>query len=729
MNRALKLNVKNSLMVPLRELSSLDALLCPRSVAVIGASSRHGHFANQPISNLLKHGFRGPIYPVNPNHDEVDGIKCYSSVEQLPSVPDLTVIAVPPLAAVEALEVCAELGVGAAILIASGFAESGIAERIGLQSRVAEICRSSDIRVCGPNTLGVANWADGIVPFASGNIPPTPKIGSIAVVSQSGGLGFTIVNRAWSLDAGIGHLSVAGNEADVSIPQFAQWYLHRPDVNTVLCYMESLRDIAGLKELGECSIEMGKPVFVLKAGRSEQAQRAALAHTGALATSDEVCSAAFKKWGLVRVGSLDGLINAGALAARSRAPQPGGVGLYCQGGGIAVLTSDLLESNGIDLPEISAETSSSIAELLPDSSAANPLDSGGQFLSKGPEPLADALRIFESDSAIDTVVVMAMPVLGDRAETYTTALESASKMSRKPIVVIPYSAGRLTEGNINRLKDAGLLVLEPPGGAMEGLRSWLQSGGVLAGRFDDTVNDPGSDRATRARSIIEEWRDEGLNVIPEYEAVRLLGVYEIASLPQRLAVDEMQAKVIAQQIGPLVAMKIASPDLAHRSDVGGVVLNVEAERAGEVFTEIVERVSQAVPEARILGASVIEMAPPGREFILGSSRDETFGPVVLAGLGGVFAEVINDVSLRLPPVDFANASAMLNELRGSAVFSGYRGEAPVDIDALAKIAERLGTLLNDVGDLVRAIDLNPVIAYPKGTPPVVADALIELMPR
>jgi len=707
----------------------LGALINPLSVVVVGASSKAGHFANQPIANLRRYGYGGSVYPVNPNHEQIDGEQCFANVASLPEIPDLAIIVVPPAAAVEALAECGALGIRAAVIVASGFTESGLPDRIVLQERIAEIVETTGIRVCGPNTLGVANWSDGIVSFASGNIPSKPKLGTIAVVSQSGGLGFTIVNRAWSSEVGIGHLAVAGNEVDVTIPELALYYLTRPDVDTVACYMESLRDTEGLRRLGELSKELKKPVFILKTGRSSRGQLAASAHTGALAVSDEVCSAAFKQWGLVRVSTLDGLVSAAALAAHSSAPTNGGVGLYCQGGGIAVLTSDLFDSHSIDLPEIAEETSAALMEILPDSSGANPLDSGGQFLSKGPGPLVEALGIFESDPAIGVVVVMAMPVLGTRAETYTTAIEQAAASRTKPFVVIPFGAGELTAESLRRLRQAGLLVLEPPSGAVEGLSAWLFSGqstrAVDLVPIDETI----SERATKSREIISEWRAAGRTVIPEYEAARLLQLYGIALPRQLLVTNAIEALQAADAFGTPVALKIASPDIPHRSDVGGVALNVSAQSVAVEFSEMIERVSVNAQSAHVEGVSVVEMVEPGRELILGVTRDPLFGPVLLVGLGGVFAEVLNDVAMRVMPVNREEIMSMFDSLKGVNVLRGVRGQAPVDIEALADIVEGLSQLIAEVGDEFSALDLNPVIAYPHGKAPVATDALIELVRR
>lgn len=704
--------------------ATLDPLLRPRRVAVVGASPKAGTFANQPLVNLRRFGFRGDVYPVNPAYEEVEGLRCYAAVTDLPEVPDLAVVVVRPGLAVQTLAQCADIGVRAAVAVASGFAETGEAEGTELQDRMREIAAKSGMRLCGPNTLGVANFNDATVSFVSANIPSEPITGAIAIVSQSGGCGFTVLNRAWSLGIGIGHLAVAGNEIDVSIPELASYYLERDDVRTVICYMEAVRDVDGLRRMGELSTRLRKPVFVMKTGATAQGQRAATAHTGALATSDAVCDAALRQWGLRRARTFDTLVAAGALAARFDAPESGRLGVYAQGGGLAVVTADAFASAGLELPALEGSTVQRIKELMPDTTPGNPFDSGGQFLSSGVDLLTAGLTAFVDDKNIDAVVYCLMPVVGQRIGVYAEGIARVAGAGSKPSVVLQYRAGQLTERASEIFHDARLLALDPPEAGIEAIKLWL--GTRDASRADEVITRRSPAAGEQARALVASWRDRGLHTVGEHGAVTLLELYGVPTVRQVLVRDAAAATAAVAGLRAPYVVKAASPDLPHRSDFGGVVLDIpDAAGVADAFAAVVARARGAHPDATVEGATVGEMAPPGIELIAAVNLDPTFGPTVMVGLGGIWAETFQDTALRLPPFGATSATEMLRSLRGADLLFGKRGRAAVAIDALADLLVRLGELALDVGDAVRAVEVNPVIAYPDGLR--VVDALVELL--
>ena len=701
----------------------LDALLRPTRIAVIGASARPGHFANQPLVNLRRYDFGGEVFPVNPSYEEVEGLRCYRSVTELPRTPDLAVVVVRPELAVRSVAECAEAGIAAAVVVASGFAETADAEGAALQDRLRGIVAKSGIRVCGPNTLGVANFNDGTVPFVSGNLPMEPAEGAVAIVSQSGGCGFTLLNRAWSLGIGVGHLAVAGNEIDVSIPELAAYYLRRPDVSTVLCYMEAVRDAPGLRAVGELAASTGKPVFVMKTGSTAQGQRAAAAHTGALATSDAVCDTAFRQWGLARARSFDSLIAAGALAARFPAPERGCVGVYAQGGGLAVVTADMFAEAGLQLPPLAPETARRIKALMPDTTPGNPFDSGGQFLSSGVELLVQGLTAFVEDENLDAIAYCLMPVVGQRLSVYAEGIARVAQATSKPNVVLQYRAGPLTEPASAIFRDAGLLALDPPEAGIEGIRLWLG-----ARRPRPAAKEPARRAPTvtsRARRLVASWRARELRTVGEHDAVRLLELYDLPVARQVLVGGPADAAEATAGLQAPYVVKVASPDLPHRSDFGGVVAGIaDAARVAAAVETVVARARAVRPEARIDGAIVAEMAPPGIELIAGVQIDPAFGPAVLVGLGGIWTEMLHDTVLRLPPIDAGLATEMVRSLRGAGLLLGERGSAAVDLDAIVEVLVRLGELAGDLGHAVQAVEVNPLIAYPDGAR--IVDALVEM---
>lgn len=707
----------------------LRRMISPRSVAVVGASTRAGHFANQPILNLRRYGFAGEVYPVNPRHADVCGYQCYPALDALPAVPDLVVVVVPPRLAVDAVRASAALGVGGAVVVGSGFAETSSQEGHDLQDELGQVVARSRIRLCGPNTLGVANFGTGAVSFASGNIPAAPRIGPIAVVSQSGGCSFTLLNRAWRSGVGVSHVAVAGNELDISIPEFIEYYLGLDEVKAVACYIEAIRDPAGLRRVGQLAADLGKSVFVMKAGVSEPGKRAAAAHTGALATSDAVCDAAFGQWGLIRARTFDELIGAAALAARFGPVDAQKFGVYAQGGGVAVVASDLFAGADLQLAQLSLATAGRLKKLMPDTTPGNPFDSGGQFLAAGAGVLTEALTDFAADPDVSAVAYFLMPVAGVRLEVYTEGILNAAAGSAKPSVVLQYSAGALTQPATDRILDAGVLLLDPPEAGVSALRLWSGSAGHRrrARREPSRLTDPAV--AIRARDLAAAWRASGRLTISEHDAGDLLELYGIARVRQLLVTSESQMAAAAGCLRPPYVVKISSDDVPHRSQAGGVVTGVpDARAAVDAYQDVRRNVLQEHPAATIDGVTISETAPRGQELIVGSRLDPTFGPTVMLGRGGIETEAWADSAVRLPPLDHRAAGEMIDGLRVAPLLRPSPGRPGCDLDALAEVAIRVGELALDLGEALLAFELNPVIAGPVGNGVTAVDALIELSP-
>lgn len=710
--------------------ASLRRLIEPKAVAVVGASNRTGHFANQPLVNLRRHGFAGEVYPVNPRYDEVAGYRCYPDLGDLPNVPDLVVAAVRPELAVQTVDKCGELGVGAVVVVGSGFAETDSPEGHRLQQALLESVARSGVRLCGPNTLGVANFHTGAVSYASGNIPGQPRVGAVAVVSQSGGCSFTLLNRAWRLGMGIGHVAAAGNELDISIAEFLEYYLMQPEVRSAACYMEAVRDAEGLCRVGALSARLGKPVFVMKSGFSEPGRRAAAAHTGALATSDVMCSAAFEQWGLIRARTFDELISAAGLAAHYGEAEEQSFGVYAQGGGLAVVASDLFAGAGLSLAEIGPATAARLKALMPDTTPANPFDSGGQFLSSGAAVLTEALTEFVGDPAITSAVYMLMPVAGARLAVYTEGIVNAARDSPKPSIVMQYGAGAISQESTDRIVEAGILLLDPPEAGISALRLWSGSASraTRLSRRPRRRSDPGA--AAQARALVRAWRAAGRCLVTEHEMGGLLDAYGIGHARQVVVTDESQIAAAAAELRPPYAVKIVSDRIAHKSDVGGVVLGLVNEpEVARARRDVIANVRHARPDIAARAVAICEMAPAGIELIVGATRDETFGPAVLLGVGGIYAEIMQDAAVRLAPLGEPDAIAMIDRLRGSSLLRGTRGRPGVDLAALVDAVIRVGELAIDLGDDLKALDMNPVIAGPVGAGVVAADALLELSDR
>jgi acetate---CoA ligase (ADP-forming) len=682
---------------------------------IVGASSRPGHFGNQPLVNLRTFGFLGRVYAVNPKQSEIEGVPCFRSISDLPEAVDHAVVVLPAEQAPEAVRQCGARGIRSVTVVASGFAETGDASGQALQRELVEAIAETGIRVCGPNTLGTANFVSGAVPFVSGNLPDESPGSGVAIVSQSGGIGFTILNRAFSRGAGCGHLVVAGNELDITIPEFVEELLGADGVRALAVYIEAVRNPDGLLAAAEKARAAGIPMVVLKAGRSQAGARAAAAHTGALATSAAVFDGLLRQAGCVVASSLDELIGTAALFGRYGHATGPRLGVYGMGGGMSVVMADLVDAAGLELPQPDAATRARLKEILPDTTPGNPFDSGGQFLTAKGEPLLPgALSTFAADDAFDAMVYACMPVLKTRERIYGEAIVGAAAAIRKPQAVLHYGAPPLTAGMTEMLRGAGLIVLDPPEAGVRALALWAR------GQVDEPERAelPAAPPAAVAR--LRQLRAAGRRVVTEHEAAELLALAGVPLARSRVArtLDEAAAVAEALDTGAGVAMKALSPQVTHRAKAGALALGIRGRAAAaDAFRRIEDRVGR-IPGAVLEGVLVQEMLPPGLELMAGLKLDPQFGPVVLAGLGGVLVESLGRVAIRRPPLGIRSAAGMLREAALEQPAGAWTAE-------LVQILNSLAALAAASGGAIAEIDLNPLLVDGFGRLRA-ADALITL---
>ena len=699
----------------------LRPLLEPRSIAIVGASPRAGHFGNQPFVNLRTFGFAGEVFGVNPSHTEVEGYPCVASVEQLPEGVDHAVLVVRAEQTPELVSRCGARGIPAVTVVASGFAETATDEGRALQATLLDAARSTGVRVCGPNTLGMANFHTGAVPFVSGNLPPEVRTGGVAIVSQSGGIGFTLLNRAWSRGVGAGYLVVAGNEVDVTIPELVAHLAGAEGVSVLLCYIEAVRDGPGLLEAAAVARHAGVPLVMVKAGRSAAGQRAAATHTGALASSASVFDGVMRQAGVLLAGGIDEAIGATALVARFGPPSGDGFGVYGMGGGLSVVLADQFEAAGLRLPQPSEATRQSIRDALPDTSPGNPLDSGGQFLTARGEPvLPGVLQRFAADPAFDALVVGCMPVRGSRERIYGEAIVAAATAAGKPCAALHYSAPPLSDDLAAALREAGIPVLDPPEAGVRALALWSQLFRCGDGSpSDDPASRGAADGAAAAAAdeLRQAWAT-GAPVVTEHDASRVLASLGVPFAAGAVAAGEDEAVRLAAAMGGPVVLKALSPQVTHRSRVGLVRLGVEGEASVRAaYRAIASRLAE-IDGAVLDGVLVQELLPKGRELLVGLKRDPQFGPVVVLGLGGTEVESLGRICVRVPPVDGDQVAGMLEELDLPGLPDACRQRLAVVLDGVAS----LGAL---AGDVVESVDVNPLVMFADGSVRA-ADALIML---
>lgn len=696
-----------------QRLGRLNALFSPRSIAVVGASSDPTKTGGRPVHLLQKHGFTGAVYPVNPKASEVQGLPAYGSLDALPETPDLVLVAVPGAAAVATLESAADRGVGAAIVLSAGFAESG-ADGVALQARVSEIAQASGMRILGPNCLGAVSVRErAIGTFSVALETEMPREGSVSIVSQSGNVGSAALRLLGDSGAGLARFIAMGNEADLQAGDAIGWLADDPDTKVILCCLETCRDAVRLIDALERARAAGKPVVALKIGTSEAGQKAAQSHTGGLAGSDRVFDAVFRRYGVVRVHALEELVQVGAaletLHGRNVGAAPSAA-LIAASGGFGVMMADAAAARGVGVHPLGAAAQARIRSALPLASTANPIDATAQ-MSANPEILEELVDAALSDDANTTACLMlalGMEVPRLR-EVFTKALAQVAARHKDKALVACVSGPK---DAIRDLRALGIACFPTIDSAMTGI--------AALGRFEALRNPASAPAAPEPRAPLpaEATRNEAT-------AKAALAAAGLPFPKEVIATTAAEAAAAADEIGVPVALKILSHDIQHKSDIGGVELGVSGgDQARAAFDRIMAAAARYAPGATIDGVLVAPMTTGGTELILGTVTDPTFGPAVMVGLGGVFAEIFEDTALRLAPVTEAEAAEMLRELRAFPLLNGARGRPRADLAALCQAISQLSRFAARHADEVDEIDINPLLVRPEGEGVVALDALI-----
>jgi acetate---CoA ligase (ADP-forming) len=678
---------------------SLDALLAPRSVAIVGASDDPTRISGRALRYLRESGYAGGLYPVNPTREVVQGLPAFSSVRELPEVPDVVLVAVPTARAVLALEEAAEAGVKAAVVFSSGFAEAG-PEGVRLQHHIGEVAAASGMRIVGPNCLGVFNARDRFFgTFAIALDQELPTGGPLAVASQSGAYGTHIYSLAQRRRLAVGYLVTTGNEVDVDVAEAIGWLAAREDVAVILGYAEGIRDGERFLDAVSVAHDRQTPVVFLKTGRSEVGAQAATSHTASLAGADDVFDAACEQYGVLRVTTTQEQLDVAYGCLRGIRPRGRRLGVLTVSGGLGVQICDAAERFGLELPPLEEDVQAALRERFPYASFTNPVDVTAQVL-QDVDLLHAALDAVLASDRYDAAITSftTQPLAPAAAATVQQALEAAAaRHPERPIFVSCIAE----PDTVRAYEEAGFAVFEDSD-------SMVGTVATLA-------------RATEAfaRSLPERAGDGAGGVTVESgtedEAKRLLGAAGVPVLPERLARSGPESVAAANELGYPVALKIVSPDVAHKTDVGGVALGLaDAASVRAAYDEINERVRAGAPNARIDGVLVAPMAPAGVDMIVGSHRDPVFGPVVMVGLGGIFVEVFEDVALALAPVDVEKAHRLIRSLKGYPLLAGARGGEPVDVGALAEAIVAVSEFAAGNAGSIASIDVNPLRVFPSG---------------
>ena len=693
----------------------LESLFSPRSVAVVGASAEPGKLGYSILDNVLKFGFKGPIYPINPRAPEILGVKAYPRLIDVPGDVDLIVIVVPPPAVLPVMKDAATKGVKAAVIITAGFREAG-AEGLAAERVVMEVARAAGIRVVGPNCLGVINT------FAQLNgsfAPGMPAQGRIAFASQSGALLTALLDWAALYKIGFSKVVSLGNKADVSEIDLIRALQDDEETRVIAAYLEGITDGQEFMRTAR-EATRHKPLLIFKSGTTAAGSRAVSSHTGTLAGSEAAYVAAFKQTGAIRattMGELFDLANAFAMQ-----PLPAGrrLAIVTNAGGPGIIATDAAEKAGLQLSGFSPEAIAKLREKLPPTASFyNPVDIVGDALADRYDVAIGAVL---PDPGVDGVLVLLTPQAVTEVEETARIIGKYAGQTEKPILASFVGGSRLVEG-LKILREHNVPNYAFPEGAigafkaMADYRVWQTKPIVKAARMY-------ADR-TSAAAAIALARQAGRTTMG-HEALDLLAAYGFNLPVTGLARTADDAIVLAAEIGYPVVMKIVSPEILHKSDIGGVKVGIASPiEVRTAFASIYDGARRYAPDATIQGISVQSMARRGREVILGATYDPQFGHLIMFGLGGIYVEVLRDVAFRLAPLTPDDAREMIFEIRANALLRGVRGEPPADIDAIVDALLRLSQLVTDFPEITE-LDVNPLLVYPIGEGSMAVDSRVAL---
>jgi acetate---CoA ligase (ADP-forming) len=696
----------------------LDTLFAPASIALIGASRDLEKIPGRLLSMLRKNEFPGRIYPINPNYGDIDGLKCYPSIADVGQPIDLAIVIIPARAVLGALEQCAAAGVKNAVIISSGFAEEG-GDSAAMQDAIAALARRTGMRISGPNAEGFYSQAQRVAATFSPTVDVKPNEQPlvatkrrIGIVAQSGGIGFAIYHRAKALGIALSYVVSAGNESDLGTGEFFEYMVQDASTDVILLFIEGIRDVDKFLAAARRAAETGKPVIVTKVGRSGAGERAAASHTASMAGWSAAYDAVFAKYGFIISNDLDEAVTIAAVLTTNPMPRGDRVAVLTVSGGAGIWGADTVSMQGLQVPELSAPIQAEIGKLMPSyGSARNPIDVTAQGAHAG--GLQKSIDLLDVSDEVDAVLVVLSLSSDTRMAFKQAELKPVISAQNKPIVFYSYTLP--SQFARTEFAKSGAVVLSGLTHVGVAMRQM-----VARARF--RLAPPADIGAAPLRDISSHLKSAILSESDSKSLLRDAGI----ALPDEVLVTEKSSLdgAIARAGFPLV-MKIQSRDIPHKSEVGGVRVNIGTK--GEVFLAyeaLLENARRHRPDAEIQGVLVGPMAKKGVEIIIGTMCDATFGPMIMVGLGGITTELFRDVIYRPAPVSAAEATAMLAELKAAPLLNGFRGAAKADIPALSRLISQVSVLAARYSKQISEIEINPVLVHPEGQGVTIVDALV-----
>ncbi len=688
----------------------------PSSVAVVGASQNPAKIGYDILNNIVRYGYGGDVYPINPTAKEILGYQAYPDLASVPSKIDVAVVAVPAGKVMDVLEQCGKKKVDSVVIITAGFKETG-PQGARLEQELVTRSRELGIRVVGPNCLGIIDTASTLnASFAAG----MPLAGHIGFFSQSGAMCVAILDWALGENVGFSRFISLGNKMDISETEIMLSMGRDENTRVILGYLESIEDGPRFMKAAR-QVSKTKPIIIIKSGTTSAGAKAASSHTGALAGSDHAYRAAFKQSGIIRAESMQSLFVYAMAFASQPLPRGPSLAIITNSGGPGILAADACDRSSLHLVPTRKETADRLREFLPPSASVyNPIDIIGDASH---ERYQKTLEVVLKDDFIHTVLILLTPTAAVDAEAVARGIVSLAKDADKPIITV-FMGERGVRGARKILQDHAIPSYDYPEDAITALdamlsyRRWREKPERQYRHFKaDTI---------RVREIFASVVKQHRHDLIENEAREILKAYQFRLPESRIAKTTKGAVRAASEIGYPVVMKIASPDVLHKSDMGGVRVGIENEAmVEEAFFDITSNIQLRQPEARILGVMVQEMVPQGKEVILGITRDMQFGPMIMFGLGGIYVEVLKDVAFRIAPLSVESADAMIRDIRSFPLLRGVRGEPPADIDAIRDALLRLSQMATDFPEIIEA-DINPLLVRPEGLGAVAVDTRITI---
>jgi acetyltransferase len=701
--------------------NGIAAFYDPRSIAIIGASANPKKPGGKPLAALLKRGYAGDVFPINPSYDEIEGLTCYPTILDVPGDVEMAIISVPAKFVPELLEQCGAKGVKAVVIFTAGFSEVGGAGE-ELQQTICELAREHDFRILGPNCLGLINVSNSVIASFAHIVELDPVPSSLALVTQSGAFGAMIYAEATLAGVGCKSFASVGNEADSEFSEFVDYLLDDPETKIIGGYLEGARDADALRRVAEKALALSKPIVMLKVGRSTSGARAAASHTGSLAGDDQLYDAFFRQMGIVRVDSISELtaftiVHRGGRDFRGRR-----VAIVSGSGGYGVLVADKCESLGLSVPELGAATRAALAQSLPEfGSGRNPIDLTAQA-AMDPGMLGSCLRALVADPDIDIILAHAFfqePNGMALAKELIEICESTSKA----VVMMSHSRPKpgLEVECVERITRAGIPILSDGLAAVKAVArlAWYQERAAQAAARGEDSAPPALAAAEAVAALVGTGE-----ALSEHQCKQVLQGYGIPITREALATSADRAVELARELGYPVALKVQSPEIAHKTEADGIRLNLDSDAAvRSAYREILQNAERFAPQACVQGVLVQEMLVGGIEVIIGATKDPVFGHAIMFGLGGIFVEALRDVAFRIAPLSRADAEEMIEEIAGHRVLAGIRGQPAADREAIIDAILQVSRLVSDHRDEISELDINPLLVFPKGAKAV--DGLIR----